>query len=913
MTNRQLGRITVVAAAALGAAAFCQGLMAQSDPQETDDFLDLLEQSSPQAAPPDNPGTPTPDVAPTPVPESAPAPSPSPAGDVGSIPVKELRPVESADIPAPRKAIAIEEIVVTAQRREESLQDVPISIAVLDQKQLSAANITNSADIARYTPSVSAFTRFGPENTTFAIRGFAQDLRTTAAVGTYFAEVVAPRGQSVQTSGDGAGPGALFDLQNVQVLRGPQGTLFGRNTTGGAVLLVPKRPTDEVEGYVEMTVGNFDNQRIQSVVNLPLADNFRIRLGIDDNERDGTLNNVTNIGPDELGNVNYTAGRVSALWDVTDNIQNYTILSMTDSDSNGYTAQLFACNNPIPGLLNPSAYDLQQLVSGVLDLLATGDINPLDPVPGVPIGSPFALLTFSACQNQLADQAAAGQNGFYDLANTFKTSITKIRERRVINTTTWDINDDLTFKNIVAYGHLFTNNGSNVFGNAFPDPTAPNSGRYLALGGSIVSPNVPVTNQQTWVWEGQLQGTSFDDSLKWQVGAYFENSTPDGSSGGNTAAFIYCDFATVEGDPSQYDCNDIYQGILGGVLQFDFKTEYLNQAVYGQATYSLSDSLDVTLGLRYTRDETKGRGIKTLYRYNLNLQQAPEITIQTPKVESSAPTGQLEFSYRPFDGIMTYAKYVRGYRQGTVNMAADPGLDTHDPETVDTYEVGFKSTFEWPIPGRFSIALFDNTLTDMQLQGGYISRTSGPTTAIFNAGKGTSRGLEFEFFVQPFEFMTANFSYSYLDTELVESADFCGEVQRVGFLEGFSCTPIADVGDELPLAPKSSYVASLNFMLPVPSSIGEVGFGVTYVYTGPQRTAATSASPFAVLDDFNLLNLNLSWSEMFGEPFGLTLFATNVLDTEYVTYASGTYRTLGIESRTTGQPRTIGARLRYEF
>ena len=128
--------------------------------------------------------------------------------------------------PDRRTAQQLEEIIVTAQRREESMQDVPISITVLSQESITQANITNSSDLAIYTPSLKANSRFGNENATFTIRGFTQDLRTTASVATYFAEVVAPRGQSSQSSGDGAGPGSLFDLQNVQVLKGPQGTLF---------------------------------------------------------------------------------------------------------------------------------------------------------------------------------------------------------------------------------------------------------------------------------------------------------------------------------------------------------------------------------------------------------------------------------------------------------------------------------------------------------------------------------------------------------------------------------------------------------------------------------------------------------------------------------------------------------------
>ncbi|WP_372760658.1 TonB-dependent receptor plug domain-containing protein, partial [Litorivivens sp.] len=243
------------------------------------------------------------------------------------------------------RSALLEEVVVTAQRKEESAQDVAISITVFDQEQIANANMTNSNDIATYTPSLTTNTRFGPENATFSIRGFTRSLRTTASVGVYFAEVIAPRGQTSQTSGDGAGPGSLFDLANVQVLKGPQGTLFGRNTTGGSILLVPNKPSDEFEAYVEFSESNYSSSRQQAVANFSLTDTFHMRFGVDHNERDGHLNNITNIGADKLGNVDYTAFRLSAVWDINESMENYTILTDVDSDTAGYTSRLFACNN----------------------------------------------------------------------------------------------------------------------------------------------------------------------------------------------------------------------------------------------------------------------------------------------------------------------------------------------------------------------------------------------------------------------------------------------------------------------------------------------------------------------------------------------------------------------------------------
>jgi iron complex outermembrane recepter protein len=152
----------------------------------------------------------------------------------------------SSDSAPDKSGSGLEEIVVTARRVEERLQDVPISISVFNQQQLNNANIVNPGDLATYTPSLQSNSRFRPENASFAIRGFTQDAETSPSVGVYFADVVAPRGSANGiTGGDNAAPGSFFDLQNVQVLKGPQGTLFGRNTTGGAVRQQSNRPAGD--------------------------------------------------------------------------------------------------------------------------------------------------------------------------------------------------------------------------------------------------------------------------------------------------------------------------------------------------------------------------------------------------------------------------------------------------------------------------------------------------------------------------------------------------------------------------------------------------------------------------------------------------------------------------------------------
>ena len=235
------------------------------------------------------------------------------------------------------------DIIVTARRTEERLQDVPISITVFNQEQLDQRNVVSGNDLAAYTPSLSVNTRFGSDYASFSLRGFYQENRTTASVAAYFADVVAPRGGGSTQGGDGAGPGSFFDLQNVQVLKGPQGTLFGRNTTGGAILLVPKKPTDKLEGYIEGGIGNYGMHRVQGVINLPISESIRFRAGGDWQERDGYLKNISGIGPKDFANTKYWAARASLVIDFSPDIENYTVFSYSKSTPNGNIPKITDC------------------------------------------------------------------------------------------------------------------------------------------------------------------------------------------------------------------------------------------------------------------------------------------------------------------------------------------------------------------------------------------------------------------------------------------------------------------------------------------------------------------------------------------------------------------------------------------
>ncbi|MBW2942716.1 TonB-dependent receptor [Zhongshania aquimaris] len=789
-----------------------------------------------------------------------------------------------------KSKVLLEEVIVTAQRREQNAQDVATSMSVFSQQQIADANISSTTDLASITPSMSVNTMFGPDNAAFNIRGFSKELRTTATVGVYFAEVVAPRGQILQTSGDGAGPGTLFDLQNIQVLKGPQGTLFGRNTTGGSVLLMPQRPTDLYEGYVELSAGNYNMYGGQFVVNTPITDNIRMRFGIDKKNRDGYLKNLSGIGGSDFGDANHFAARLSLVVDITDTLESYTVLNYSESDSKGYTSKLFACN-----------------------------ANPAE--------APFSIFRPQACERQLQRQEAAG-DGFYDVISTVEDPGTEIEDYRIINHFTWMATDNITIKNIVSYSHLESFNNQDLFGTQFTEVQSSiidlgvpigliDSRREFLHGYSIVHPDFPVTSQESITVELQAIGLSLDQKLQWQTGLYYEKSSPDGPSGNITASSLNCELKSLAtGDPSQFNCFDLAAGLIGTVLVQAFETEYTNKAVYAQATYDILENLSVTVGARYTMDKTEGAANKEKYGFTANLLTRSENFSQIAIQESNAPTGVFELQYRPVDGVMTYAKYVRGYRQGGINLATDPGVDVYGEETVDNYEIGAKTEFYWPVPTRFNISVYDNDLRDMQLQSGFVSQTSGSTTAIFNAGRASIRGVEFDGYMQLFERLSTSFSYSYIDSELVEQ-NLESNQQRVssaaGPVGGLTFTPIAVQGDTLPYTPDHSYTISLDYLMIKSEGWGDVDVGATYASTGKQRATASSFSPFSELDKFSVLNLNLNWTNVFATPLSLSLFATNITDEEYVTFVAGTYNALGIDSRSAGQPKMYGMRLKYNF
>jgi iron complex outermembrane recepter protein len=817
--------------------------------------------------------------------------------------------------PALAQATADEEanagdIVVTARRVEERLQDVPISITVFNQEQLASRNIVNSTDLAIYTPSLSANSRFGTEKATFAIRSFSQDINTAPTVGVYFADVVAPRLASNIPSGGGAGVGLMFDLQNVQVLKGPQGTLFGRNTTGGAILLVPQKPTDRLEGYVEGTYGTYNARRLQAVVNVPISDSLRIRLGVDRNVRDGYINNRSGIGPDKFNNVNYWSARASVDADLSDSLENYTVFQWSHTDTTGMLGVIKACNRgTIPG--------------------TTGSTAPTRAL---------------ACAQ--LDRVNAAGYGFYDAEGNMPDPFVIQKFWQLINTTTWQATDSITVKNIFSFARAKESYAFNITGDYFPG---------IFVTNTHPGPRTNTQdNRRNITEELQILGTAMNDRLTWQMGGYLELSDPVGGAFGTAEQYtaVYTQGCLTLAQIHALQCG--VASVAGSISVSRNVYQFSTYGVYGQATYKLNDKFALTLGIRNTWESasvdgnnvrivptlsgvparvTCSRAATPVPNPGVALIEGNLACTRSFKTSSNRPTWLINLDYKPNEDTLIYAKWARGYRGGSVAELTF-GFETWGPEKLDLYEVGLKASFDGTLRGNLNVAAFWNELRDQQVPvfipacfptgaPGDLCTNPAPTgaSAIVNVASSRIRGLEMDGTFYLWRGFRLDFGYAYLDAKVTNGG--AGGLRNCDSSR-FFCSQAAfpAVGTRALFAPEQRVTLTATYDLPFPPNLGDVSIGATYVYTTEYIQSTSNTPAFlrgAIPEDYGripavgLLNMNLTWKKIAQSNFDLSLFVTNLTGEEYRIASAGGLPSTGAEYVLVGEPRMFGARLRYNF
>jgi iron complex outermembrane receptor protein len=795
----------------------------------------------------------------------------------------------------------LEEIIVTARRKEESVQDVPISMTVFTQEQLTTNNIVSANELAKFTPSLQTNARFGTESASFSIRGFVQEGQTSPSVAVYFADVTAPRSQGGTNSGNGAGPGSFFDLQNVQVLKGPQGTLFGRNTTGGAVLLVPQKPTRDFGGYAEFSAGNYSMLREQGALNLPVSDAFRIRLSVDHQDRDGYLNNVSGIGPKDFADIGYTAVRLSAVAEITPDLENYTIASFSRSSTNGSLPKMVTLEN-----------------------------TNRDPA------------TWRAVR---PSQIAATAGDYYDVANGLPQAHQTIKQWQVINTTTWQATDTLTVKNIASYAQFQQSQAENIYGdNGYQNGVLPYYSTNI-----LPEPGKHNVSQQTFTEELQLQGRIADDLFTYQTGAYYEKSTPlNGFQGSYSASGIVCT------DILSLQCQNAAGALPGFVQNSRTKYTFEDIGLYAQGTFKITEQLSLTGGVRWTKDKSSGVGevlkisFPTANTPSYGCAQPASLIVggtaaqiqadnsrcdYTRSEKSSKPTWLIDLDYKPIDNLLAYVKWARGYRQGGINVSSY-GFETWEPEQVDLYEVGTKLNWRAVVPGALNVAVFYNKFKNQQialtpvscgsvaLVPGFPTTAPGffplcigvpsteypsPATGVGNGGKSLVKGFETDLTLSPVRGLNLNVAYAHLETKVqsifVPPTPYGFAQVNLNTYKGLVPSPLQN-------SPKDKYTVSLNYTLPLPDSIGRIIPGASYA---AQTTVFgnNSSESLKILPKQRQLNANLDWKEILGSTIDVGLFATNVSNQRYYVFATGA--SFGWDSVILNEPRMYGARVKYSF
>ena len=431
----------------------------------------------------------------------------------------------------------LEDIVVTARRREENLQEVPLAVTAFTDEALQQKAITDRTSLADNTPSLFTINGGYPrEFAFFALRGQGPAFGSTPGVINYFAEV--PNAVGV----DGR-VGTYYDLANVQVLAGPQGTLFGKNATGGNILFEPAKPTNAVEGYVRAQYGKYNDRRIEGALNVPIvSDRVLLRIAGELGRRDGYTKDV---GPlftgKDYDNLHYQSARASLTLRPVDGVENYTVARYYKSDNNG--------GGTVLGAFNPaSAADLTAIGFGIVPVLAF--------YPG--------MATAVAEQNARGPRRVA-----YDLDQFSKT-----KYWQVINQTTIDLSDEIKLRNIISYSQFRNHYGYDYDSTIFP--LAGQSSRAF-----------PTTAPNFFTEELQLQGTALDGAIDFSVGGYLDRQSWKDPAG--IEQFWTFPFGTLTPPVSAF-----------------FTQTNRSEAVFGQATVDLGKlspgltGLSLTGGLRYT-------------------------------------------------------------------------------------------------------------------------------------------------------------------------------------------------------------------------------------------------------------------------------------------------------------------------
>ncbi len=821
----------------------------------------------------------------------------------------------SFSLPTQAENLVLEEVVVTARKRAESLQEVPVAVTAFSTETMESLGIKNMHDIDGLVPGLNLGAGNGVKGDGNAyIRGVGQrETRVTldSGVGIYLDEVYIARAS-----------GALLDAvetESIQVLRGPQGTLFGKNTTGGAILYTSIKPSAEFGGTAKGTYGNLDRKDASLAIDIPLIeDTLLSRLSLATVNRDGYIENNLDGTQYTDEDRNIIVGQLR--WLPTDSLIVDLNLNHTKVDQKPIGQkclwlgdELTAAGFPNPGTLE-GIYNALSPVSVEEYCNRSGEDLPID--------------KFQSEQNSRS--------------KIFYQGVYKVETSMAAAALSWEVNDHLQFKSITAYRNTEQTADEDLDGMA-----------AVIIG--RLSPENNDTDQYTQ--EFQFIGDALDDRLRYTLGLYgfYEETNDDWLQ--DFAGYIETTTAT----------NSI---LLARSNLTERETENVAYAGFGQFDYNLSDNLIMTAGVRYTWEERKtkyreskiylpsiGQGdylgeLDTIYAANVlhpfSKPGGTSVTTWQYGFDPDGPGGEpfevgafgelkddrndedwspmASIKYIATDSVldtlhmddaMTYLTYSSGFRSGGVAVGNGDfdsdgiiDLENFKPEFVDMLEWGFKiDAFDRRL--RTNVAIFYQQYKDIQLTTTRPDPTFGiPLPSIENAGKAEMKGVEIEYTFLPTDNLRFMGSIAYLDAEFKEYLSEIPDPNGGGQI-------MIDRSDEpMPRAPKWTAYIAVDYNINT-NAMGTITptFLVRYIdeiYGGFDRPS------FYVSDEVSIpaetfYETRLIWS-LPDERTTITAWVKNLTDID--NHEQGGVPTVGV-ARTTTQgyapPRTYGIDLRYRF
>ena len=827
----------------------------------------------------------------------------------------------------------LEEVVITAQKRAATLQDVPVAVSAVSGDAIEQAQIRDAKDLQQLVPSLTVSTAASSTNTTFSIRSlgtstFNPGLEASVGIfvdGVYFAR-------------QGAAINDFLSLERVEVLRGPQSTLFGRNTPAGVISFISKAPDFDFNGAAELTTGNFGAKIIRGTVTGPITEDLAFRLDGNFNQRDGTIKNVRD--GRELNNRDRWSVRGQMLQNIGENTTVRYIADFAKIDEK-------CCAAPF-SFYTPASLAIIPALGGTL--------LPQDPFAGqIAIDNPVFTTTESKGVSVQIDHKFDG----FDL-----TSISAFRQYDESQ------NIDADFTTLDLAGDRLVNQDYKTFTQEI----------RLASSGD--------DNRIDW----QVGGFYYDNKL------HHNNKTPYGSQLRAYADLLTRSASAPSGAINLVEQltgtpAGTFLAAGQGLREEDYEYNTRSSSVFGQIDLHVNDKLTITAGLRYTKESknmaanvnifdpfsainmvTFGRqvifsqaftqttglaatpaniaavtaanpaaiaqlnAVATAYSTDparnpflgltaLQFNPPPPLPRFNRNRSENNVSGNFIVAYDASDDTNVYASWSRGFKAGGFNLSANAsitGVYEFEPEIATNIELGLKTKL-FDNTTRLNVALFKQDLKDFQE-----NIFTGSGFGLANAGKVALKGAELEFAAKPSQMLTVGGAFTYMFESKYDSfnANACYPAQPVdaGIYGSAALVPAGRCGRTinattgLPITVQNSsgtdrgtpqWIANLNGMLtmPIGNNVGYLGGSVYYV---SEQSYAANQNPIRAVGAITLLNATLGIRAADGN-WNVELWGRNLADEEYTVGNFESVGQPGSVNSYVGDPRTYGISIRKRF